>query len=189
MFVKFVGLTSDTGALVEHFRETASQTEDEIIQKSLRKLRELSRIFLQEDTVEPKDRSDETREIGCDLGKGAYLREGEKMFCFRKRSSLEARKPEGIAIGIKGKLLIDGQEVTPSRGSLVQPALQIIQRRLGDYSQTSGNLVSLDAWEYWYVERNGKYVCVGDLRDPKRIRRRNSHLKTGTVEPTPLSDF
>lgn len=110
---------------------------------------------------------------GCDLGKGVVLRDGEKMFCFRYKSSLKAHKPEGVAEARNGRLFIEGQEVRPSKGSLVQPALKVIQRKLHDISPTSGELTSLDAWEYWYVERAGKFVRVGNLRDPNRIHRRN----------------
>jgi hypothetical protein len=120
-------------------------------------------------SVFPPKREDS---VGCDLGKGVVLQEGEKMFCFRYRSSLRAHKPEGVAEARNGRLFIEGQEVRPSKGSLVQPALKVIQRKLRDISPTTGELISLDAWDYWYVERAGNFVRVGDLRDPNKVHRR-----------------
>ncbi len=188
MFAKYVGITNETATLIEYFRENPGQSEDDIIRKSLGKLREIDRLWgRKEETGVDSVRTDNA-EFGCDLGMGAVLRNKEGIFCFRYKSSMEARKPEGVAIARDGKLFIDGQEVHRSRGSLVQPALQLIQRKIKDVSKTTGDLTSLDAWEYWYVEREGKFVPVGHLRKPNEIRRRTKRHELSEEEIAAFSD-
>jgi len=165
MIVKYVGLTAETSALVERFRISPIQTEDEIIHSAFQ------RFALEQTSTKQVTGSGSVRQ-GCDLGRGVALTEGEPMFCFRYKSSLKSGKPEGIALAKGGALYVDGQKVEQSKGSLVQPALQLVQKRIKDVSPTNGGLVSLDAWDYWYVKRGERLVRVGELRPKDEIVRR-----------------
>jgi len=168
MIVKYAGLTAETSEMLEQFRSSPKQTDDELI-----------RYVCQSLTAErmPKRRAaTASLEQGCDLGSGVVLGEGERVYCFLYRDSLDAQKPEGIAIAQGGALYIDGQKVERSKGSLVQPALQIVQRRVSHVSPTTGNLVCRDAWEAWYAQREGRLLRVGDLRPKHRIARRHRKL-------------
>ncbi|MBL6946972.1 MAG: hypothetical protein ISR47_10060 [Rhodospirillales bacterium] len=172
MSAKTVRLSRETVALVEHFRESLFQSEDEILHAALTRLERNDR------SAGRKSAAVLDEEIGCDLGQGAVLANGEAMYLFRYRASLESGKFEGIAMARDGKLFIGEMEIRPSRGSLVQPALQMVQRRLNDISQTRGGYVVLDAWEYWYVKRDGRFLRVGDLRNPEKIQRRHRRRRS-----------
>jgi len=166
MSAKTVRLSRETVALIERFRENLFQSEDEIVHAALSRLSRRRPAGSREKTEAASAMA------GCDLGQGVVLADGETLYFFRYRSSLDAGRFEGTAAARGGKLFIGDAEVRPSRGSLVQPALQMIQGRLNDISPTRGGFTVLDAWEYWYVKRSGRYVRVGDLRDPARIQRR-----------------
>lgn len=177
MSAKTVRLSRETVALIEEFRDSLFQSEDEIVHAALTRLKRTGAGRARKDA--PAAGAD--AEIGCDLGQGARLANGETMVLFRYRSSRETGKFEGVATARDGKLFIGDVEVEPSRGSLVTPALQMIQRRLGDISPTRHGLVVLDAWEYWYVRRDGRWIRVGDLRQPDLVQRRRRR-RAGTDE-------
>ena len=162
--VKYVGLTSDAAAAVERFRESPLEHEHEII---LRMGLKAGNPMAKEAVAIGASKQ------GCDIGAGVILGEGEKMYLFRYKSSKAAKKPEGVADARGGSLYIDGHEIKPSKGSFVQPALQVIQKKLNDVSETVGGFTSLDAWKYWYVQRGGRLVPAGSLRDKKKINGRN----------------
>jgi hypothetical protein len=128
-----------------------------------------------------RSHADASRE--CNLGNDVWLAEGEQLFCFRWKSSLEAGKPEGVAVARGGGLFIDGVPVRRSKGSLLQPALRLVQQKIGDVSPTAGGPISLDAWKYWYVKRDDNFVQVHQLRDPALISRRR---KRGGYDLSPL---
>jgi hypothetical protein len=164
---KTVRIGRETAALIERFRDSLFQSDEEVIQAALTRLAEKNpKTPAEPTTVAGSDT------VGCDLGQGAVLAEGEAIYLFRYRTSKESGRFEGVATARGGKLFMGDVEVMPSRGSLVQPALQMVQRRLNDVSPSRGGFVVLDAWDYWYVRRQGRYVRVGDLRDPGLIQRR-----------------
>ncbi len=109
---------------------------------------------------------------GCHLGSDVWLEEDEQLFCFRRMSSLESGSAEAVAVARGGHLYVDGVAVRPSKGSILQPALRQVQIKIGDLSPTAGGPTSLDAWKYWYVRRQGRYIRVHELRDPAKIARR-----------------
>lgn len=167
MASKTMRIDRETAALIEHFRESLFQTDEEVVRTALKRLLERGPGSPQKPAAEA-----ESGGMGCDLGQGVHLAEGEAIYLFRYRASLESGKFEGVAIARGGKLFIGETEVRPSRGSLVQPALKMIQGKLNDVSPSRGGFVVLDAWDYWYVRREDRYIRVGDLRDPEQIRRR-----------------
>ena len=40
------------------------------------------------------------------------------------------------------------------------------------HTASKGEFISLDAWDHWFVQRDGKLFPVGELRDPQQIVRR-----------------
>ncbi|HEY3778372.1 MAG TPA: hypothetical protein VGL35_09970 [Rhizomicrobium sp.] len=154
--IKFVGLSAEASALVERLRERPEQPETEIIANALRKL-----------VVAPAPRPTRQavpRAAGCDLGQGAILRQDEKIYCYLRKGSVGRSKPDGVAIARDGALFIDEQRVEPQRGAWLQAALKIVQNRVGDISETTGEAKSLNAWIQWFVRRNDKLIPVGELR-------------------------
>lgn len=159
MYAKFVGIKADTAALIEMRRQAPDESEDDILRRELA----------------PPPAADPTNTAGCDLGQGAQLQEGEQLYFFRHKRSRDARKPEAVAKAKGGNLYLYGQKVERSKGSLVQPALRMVQERLNDRN-AKGELISLDAWDYWYVERRKIWRKVGTLRDQDQIVRRGQSL-------------
>ena len=123
---------------------------------------------------------------GCDLGQGATLPQGHKLYLFRHKRSRDAEKPEAIAEAKNGDLYLYGQKVARPKGSLVQPALRMVQERLNDRN-SRGELISLDAWHYWYVKRQGQFLKADMLRDQTKVVRRGSFASTLTLEELELS--
>ncbi len=95
--------------------------------------------------------------IGCDLGDGVILGEGEEIYCHLSKRDLEWRKPEGKAVAHDGALFMEGQRIQPQRGAWLQEALRIVQQKVG-------HAATLNAWIYWYARRNGKLIPVAELR-------------------------
>jgi hypothetical protein len=170
MFAKYIGVSAETAALIEAHRQDPSELEDQILCRALA------------GTIRTPDHS----HVGCDLGQGAKLHEGERIYLFRYKSSRDARKPEAVAYASGGNLYLfdpssrgagggrpsrDARKVEKSRKSLVQPALRLAQARMNDRN-AKGEFISLDAWDHWFVQRDGKLFPVGELRDPQQIVRR-----------------
>ena len=95
--------------------------------------------------------------IGCDLGDGVILGEGEEIYCHLSKRDLDWRKPEGTAVAHHGALFVDGQRIQPQRGAWLQEALRIVQQKVR-------HAATLNAWIYWYARRNGKLIPVAELR-------------------------
>ena len=159
MYTKFVGISAETAALIERLRLSPQESEDDILKRTLDEIHSQSG---------PRSR---IPLIGCDLGEGAILHEGEKLYLFRHKASRYSGKPEAIAVAQGGNLHLFGQRVEKSKGSIVQPALKQWQERNNDRNE-QGELVSLNAWLYWYVDGDGKLASAAELRIPKMVSRR-----------------
>ena len=133
---KTIRIDRETAALIEHLREGLFQPDEEVVRTALRRLLEQG----PGSPRKPATDADSDR-MGCDLGQGVQLAEGEAIYLFRYRASLESGRFEGVAVARGGKLFIGENEVLPSRGSLVQPALKMIQRKLNDVSPSRGGFV------------------------------------------------
>ena len=73
-----------------------------------------------------------------------------------------------------GQLWLYDKPVAPSaRGSFVKALLDTYQARANDRNER-GEIISLDAWDYWFVKRDGQFLRVGDLRTV--VHRRNNRL-------------
>jgi len=112
--------------------------------------------------------------IGCSLGDGAFLLQDEEALCYLHKRDLEWRKPDGMAIARDGALFIDGRRIQPQRGAWLQEALRIVQQKVGDISETTGDARILNAWIHWYVRRDGKLIPVANLRAVVRNRAKRS---------------
>ncbi len=175
MYTKFVGISAETAALVEELRLSPQESEDDILKRVLQR--------------EPSSQTPEWNvTIGCNLGKGAILFEGEKLYLFRHKASRDSGKPEAIATAAGGYLHLFGQRISKSNGSIVQPALSLWQERNNDRNE-KGKLISLDAWDYWFVARGGKHVRAGELRNPEQVSRRNRGVTLTTDLPATDLDF
>ena len=153
---KFVGISARTAELIEQFRQSPRESEDEIIQRLL---------------ASPARKSHWS---GLSLGNGVSLEDGEQMFLFRRAASKRAGKPDAVANVRDGQLWLYDQPVPPSpRGSFVKAALDLYQARVNDKNER-GEFISLDAWDYWFVKRDGQFVRVGDLRTT--VHRRGNKL-------------
>jgi hypothetical protein len=159
MYDEFVGITQHVGYLIERNRITPGETKCEI----------LARILGDSDSADPKDNPK-----GLDLGEGVRLSAGEKLYLFLyKKQNKEDATAE---VKEDGLLYMDGQKIVPSKGSVIQPAMQIVQKRL-NHRNKDGQLVSLSAWRQWHVVRDGKLVRLFDLKDPALAKRRVGSLK------------
>ncbi len=165
MSAKSVEISTKTAALIEGFRDNLFQSEDDIIGAALERLRETE---TREGRIEPFETA--AGKTGCDLGMGVVLAEGEKLYLFRYKASLGSLEPDGTATARGGRLYVEGEEVAPSKGSLVQPALRLLhrRRRIG-----GAPAIPHKAWEQWHVHRDGRFVPVADLRTPESISRRD----------------
>jgi hypothetical protein len=158
MYAKFIGISAETAATIERARIHPEESEDQILARVL-------------GTKAPTTKSPPPVRRRFKLGFGAWLDEGEQLFFFRSKESYDKGKAEAVAAIIDSAFVLYGAEIQPSRGSYLQPAMQLVQRKLRDFNE-QGKLISLDAWKYWHVVRQGKFVPVSTLRDPNLVVRR-----------------
>jgi hypothetical protein len=152
MITKYVGLTAEASALIESRRSRPDQAEWEIIVEALKPA-----------TLPPKG--------SLDLGQGVILMAGQTLYLFLSEGSKRARKPDGTAEVRADGLYVDGQKIKPSRGSPLQPAMQIFQNR-------SNHVVSLSSWRQWHVLREKRFIPLVELKDPAQARRRGAPIDT-----------
>jgi len=155
MITKYVGLTAEASALIESRRTRPDQAEWEIILEALKP-----------SAVPPKG--------ALDLGQGVVLAAGETLYLFLNEGSKKARKPDGTAEVRADGLYVEGQKIEPSRGSPLQPAMQIFQGR-------SKHVVSLSSWRQWHVLRDKRFIPLVELKDPAQARRRGAPIDTAKL--------
>jgi hypothetical protein len=156
IYDEYVGLTQHVSGLVERHRSSPLETKCDIL------ARILANIPLQPPTTPPQNRQT------IDLGQGVQAFVGETLYLFlHKRQS----EPDATADVRADGIYIYGEKVTPSKGSLIHPAMKRAQRHLR-HLNSQGQLVSLSAYRQWYAERNGKLVKLDDLKDPNKARKR-----------------
>jgi hypothetical protein len=152
MITKYVGLTAEASALIESRRSRPDQAEWEIIVDALKPVTGPSKESL-------------------NLGQGVVLSAGQTLYLFLSEGSKRARKPDGTAEVRVDGLYVDGQKIEPSRGSPLQPAMQIFQER-------SKHVVSLSSWRQWHVLREKRFIPLVELKDPAQARRRGAPIDT-----------
>lgn len=161
MYAEYVGLTAEAITLIEERRRSPGESRSEII------IRALAAPTLVQ--AEAQQRGHRKR---MELGQGAYLLVGEKPVLFLTEEAKRTNKPDAIAeIRSENEFYMNGEEIEPSRGSVLQPAMRRIQEAR-NHRNEKGDIVSLSAWRQWHVERDGKMVSLFELKDPELARRR-----------------
>jgi len=156
IYAKYEGISQETATLEAMARQHPSESGDEIYKRALRTLLARSESA-----------------VGCDLGEDAYLEQDEAIECYVRTEGMDRRPPDGIAIARDGALFIDDQSVHPRRsGKWLQAALIVIQHRVGHLSPSTGQPVSLNAWDHWFVRRDQRRSAVGRLRPTVKARQR-----------------
>jgi hypothetical protein len=152
--IKYVGLTAEASALIEGRRSRPDQTESEIIVEAL------------------KPSAADTQAM-LDLGQGVKLPALDRLFLFLNERSKREKKPDGTAeVGAEADgIYVEGRKVESSRGSPLAAAMLIFQTRAVEQGRAE-KLVSLNAWLKWHVLREGRFVPLFELKDPKLARRR-----------------
>ena len=159
MFTEYVGLGQDVASHIEALRERSSETKNDILRRVLGI------------GAEAKQMTQNSAPI--DFGQGVHLPVGEKLYLYLSKPSNAGQKPDGVAeVGPDG-LYLDGQKITPSRGSSIAPAMQAVQVR-SNHVNGEGKLVSLSAYRQWHVVRDGKMVPLDRLKDPNQRRHRTA---------------
>jgi hypothetical protein len=172
-FVEFAGLTQEAAMLIEAFRQSPSETKSDI----------LTRVLSHLHKTEPAEDQDE-----LDLGQGAKLRVGEKVYLFLSKETKDAKKPVAVAL-VKGDgFYLWDKKIEPSKGSVLQPAMKLVQERVG-HRNDSGELVSLSAWRQWHVAREGKLVPIVELKDPRLAHTRGRSVSFSTDANSEDLDF
>jgi hypothetical protein len=155
MITKYVGLTAEASVLIENRRTRPDQAEWEIIVEALKPAPVRSMESL-------------------DIGQGVVLIAGETLYLFLSEGSKKARKPDGAAEVRSDGIYVDGRKIEPSRGSSLQPAMQIFQER-------SKHVISLSSWRQWHVLRDKRFIPLVELKDPALARRRGAPIDTNKL--------
>lgn len=166
MYAKYVGLTAETAELIERLRAAPGESEDAIIRRALSGLTAPRPAAPRLDYV-----------VGCDLGAGVALAQNETIQCYLRTGGMAGREPDGVAVARGGALFISGERVVPQRGAWLQAALRRVQQAAAQRGAAAGMPAGLNAWEHWFVTRDGKRLRLADLR--ARVRRRS-----GPVSPS-----
>jgi hypothetical protein len=170
-FVEYMGITRDVSNLIEAHRSTQSETKNDILSRILV-------AYTNGRTNRPTQERNIKNPLTLDIGQGAKLVVGEKMYLFLNEQAKRERSPDGIADVRADGVYVDEVLVKRKKRSYLQPAMEIFQQRLGHYND-SGKLISLNAWLKWHVVRDGKLVCLKDLKDPLLARTRGANRPSG----------
>jgi hypothetical protein len=176
MYAEFIGITQEVSKLIERQRSNPDETKSDILVRVLRDLDNGSEVLSR-----TRESGPEAGYAEFDLGQGAKLRIGERIYLFLAEGSKKRNKPDGIAEIRKDGIYLHGQKVTPSRGSSIQPAMRLVQEKMNHRNQ-KGELISLSAWRQWHVHRNGKLMPLIELKDPVRAHRRGRDIPILTLE-------
>ena len=169
MYAEYAGLTPQAVTLIECLRKSPSESKSDILVRVLSPLIEPPPAVTAA-PIKPKR---------FDLGQGASLTVGEKIFLFLSKAAKKANRPDGIAEVEVDGLYIDGKRITASRGNPLQAAMRVVQERKG-HRNGAGTIISLSAWRQWNVIRDGNLVPVLELKDPARAHKRGRKLVRST---------
>jgi hypothetical protein len=164
--VEYVGLNHEALSLIEGFRQAPTETRCDIIIRCFSLLQEREA----ESTSAPID-------AWFDLGEGARVRVGEKLFLYLSKKDAAHRGHPDAVIDVRADgLYMEGKKLPLSRrGNSLDPAMKLIQERK-NHRNEKGELVSLSAWRQWFVIRDGKLISMLELKDPALARTRGRYL-------------
>jgi hypothetical protein len=157
-YVEYAGLTKEASTHLERLRKDPSETKSDIIVR-----------VLSSGLAEPMS---SFQMPSFNFGQGVRVPVGERLFLFLTRNVSRQNQPDAIAEIREDGFYLDGKKIMPSKGSVIQPAMKIIQERK-NHRNKHGKIISLNAYMYWHVIRNGKLVRLDDLKDPRLERRRH----------------
>jgi hypothetical protein len=164
MFVEYIGVTQEVANLIEAHRRSSTETKSDILLYVLGSVQ-----------VNIKKIPEKT----LDIGEGAKLRVGEKIFLFlskrKKEQFSKTGEADGTALVREDGLYVDGLLIPPSKGSSLQPSMRLFQERL-DHRNEDGEFVSLSAWRQWHVIRNQTLVPLLELKDLTLAKRRRRKI-------------
>jgi len=156
MFVEYAGLSQEATTLIESFRVSPNETKSDILVRVLSRLRTPAK---------------QRREAEFDLGQGARLYVGETLLLFLSEGAKRSRVPDAVAEVKVDGLYLFGKKIEPSRRSVMQPAMRLVQKAL-NHRNDSGELISLSSWRQWHVVREGQLIPVLELKNPTLARKR-----------------
>jgi hypothetical protein len=154
MYAEFVGLTSQAVTLIECFRKSPSESKSDILVRVLSPLVKLP----------PRADPLPIRPRWFDLGQGARLIIGEKIFLYLSKAAKKTDRADAVAEVKADGLYLDGRKVKASRGNPLQSAMRAIQEKKG-HRNDAGKIISLSAWRQWHAIREGQLVPVFELKD------------------------
>ena len=166
MFTKFIGVTQEVSALIEASRTNMAETESDILFRVLPRM-------VEPDAAAPCP----TRRAVFDIGEGAQVSVGDKLYLFLSETARKAERPDGVAEVRADGLYVAGTKIVPSKGSHIQPAMKLFQEKAG-HRNDKGELISLSAWRQWYIVADGKWTRLDELKDPARAKRRGRSLRS-----------
>ena len=167
MFAEYVGIEQDVASQIEAWRENPSETKSDI----------LRRVFRERPGVDGAGDSSPL----LDFGQGIGLPVGELLYLYLSKPNSVGQMPDGVAEVREDGLYLDGKRISPSRGSLVTPAMKEVQRKLNHVNR-KGELIMLNAFLHWYVVRSEQLVPLDLLKDPSQRRTRAPKASAVDVE-------
>jgi hypothetical protein len=167
VYSEYVGLTAEASALIERHRQTPIESKSEILVRVLLGL---------------NGRTASAVPAGfLDLGQGAWLRVGEKPVLFLSEEAKRKGQPDAVAEVRKDGFYMDGKRIERSKGSVLQPAMKMIQERK-KHRNDKGEIISLSAWRQWHVVRDGRLLSMVELKDPALAHKRGRAANAITLE-------
>jgi hypothetical protein len=158
-YSEYVGLTAEASFLVERRRESPFESKSQIL------VRVLSNPNGPAMSPKPEPSPD------LDLGQGARLRVSERPILFLSEEAKRKGRPDAVAEVRADGFYLEGKRIEPSKGSVLQPAMKIVQERK-NHRNADGQIISLSAWRQWHVLRDGKLLSMVELKDPALARKR-----------------
>jgi hypothetical protein len=156
-YAEYPGLTAEAVALIEQHRRSPFESKSQILVRVL---------------SDPNGRATaRVPDPDLDLGQGARLRVGERPVLFLSEEAKRKGQPDAVAEVRADGFYLEGKRIEPSKGSVLQPAMKIVQER-ENHRNANGEIISLSAWRQWHVLREGKLFSIVELKDPALARKR-----------------
>jgi hypothetical protein len=169
MYEEYVGLTGAAIALIEGHRKSPQESKSDILIRVLTPLAAPQRS-----------------EKFVDVGQGVRLRVGESIVLFLSKEDKQNERPAAKAEIRKDGFFLHGRKkISPSKGSVIHPAMRLVQAEL-KHRNDKGEIVSLNAYRQWHALRDGKLVPLDELKDPA-LRRTRGRRAAVTLEDLGLA--
>ena len=168
MYEEFIGITQRVSRLIESHRTQDTESKSEILERLLEQNLSKSRKLL-------------------DIGQGAKLYIGEKIYLYLK-SLKKSRNPDAIAEVKEDGIYLNGKILPRSKGSQLTPGMRMVQEQKGHYND-KGEIISLNSWRQWHVNRGNKLIPLLQLKDPEKSHVRGKKLTEEEVSKLTLEDL